>query len=77
MGPLVGPLGIILLTLPLVLNKSSNSLNQKLIIPQGENETITTMFEPSLKQSLLNTVQDGRHWPGPYPGSPEYGTKLP
>lgn len=47
MGPLVGPLGIILLTLPLALNKSSNSLNQQLTIPPSENETVTTMFEPS------------------------------
>ena len=77
MGPLVAPLGIILLTLPLALNKSSNSLNQQLTIPLSENETLTTMSEPSLKQSLLNTVRDGGHWPDPYLGSPEYGTKLP
>lgn len=77
MGPLVGPLGIILLTLPLALNKSSNSLHQQLAIPPSENKTLTTMSEPSLKQPLLNTVRDGGHWSDPYLGSPECGTKLP
>lgn len=37
-----------------------------LLMPLVENKTATTMFEPKLKQALLNSGQEDGHWPGPY-----------
>lgn len=37
------------------------------LIPQGENKTTATIFEPNLKQFLLNAGQEDGHWPGPCP----------
>lgn len=49
--------------------------NILLILP-GKDKMTTTMFEPNLKQALLNNGQDNGHWPGLYPGFPEHGTTL-
>jgi hypothetical protein len=35
-----------------------------LLIPLAENKTPTIIFEPNLKQAILNTDQDNGHWPG-------------
>lgn len=42
-------------------------------VPPGENKTTTTIFEPNLKQTLLNTIQDDGHKPGSYLEFPENG----
>lgn len=44
-----------------------------MLIPPGKSKNTTTIFDPNLKQTLLNIDQNDGHWPGSYPGLPKYG----
>lgn len=46
-----------------------------MLIP-GESKTMATVYESHLKQALLNSGKVDGHWPGPYLGFPEHGTKF-
>lgn len=49
---------------------------RKMLISQGKTGATITIFDPNLKEALLNTSKDHGYWSGPFTRFPEYGTKL-